>query len=337
MWKSPDCADAGVYIDCTLGGGGHSAEILKRGGRVIAIDQDQDAIDIVSSTSHMQRYIEENRMEIHKTNFRNLRHVVNESKFVTDGLVDGIIMDLGVSSHQIDEASRGFAFGQDGPLDMRMAYTKDISGEIKTLSAYDIVNEWDEVALANLLYQYGDETNSRRLAKEIVASRPLKSTGELEKLISRLTPFKHRNKTLARCFQAIRIAVNDELGALEDALKAAEHIVRPGGRLVIMSYHSLEDRRVKQLFKTGKIDISTTTNRDRDTEGSKIAPWGAVLRKAISASDEEVLLNRRARSAKLRVGERADELGKTSIMRDKTSSKKYGNGFLGKKEALRLL
>ena len=170
--------------------------------------------------------------------------------------VDGVLMDLGISSHQIDEASRGFAFGSEGPLDMRMA-----SGESSgSLTAATIVNKWDVDSLANVLYEYGDETRSRQISREIVSARPHSTTFDVKKAICRVTSYKRQSATLARCFQALRIVVNDELGALDDALNSMHRCVVPGGRLVALSYHSLEDRRVKQLIRYGSVH----GRRDKD-------------------------------------------------------------------------
>ncbi|KAJ1437212.1 MraW methylase family-domain-containing protein [Ochromonadaceae sp. CCMP2298] len=247
--------EGGVYVDCTLGGGGHTKAILERGGSVIGLDQDPDAIARASGV--LSSYIASGQCELIQTNFRHIRSAVASSKLAADrhGLVDGVLMDLGISSFQINEASRGFAFGQDGPLDMRM--NKGQAGQApptKGFSAHDIINEWEGTAIADVLFNYGDETRSRVLAREIVAARPLHTTFQLEAVISRITPYKQRSKTLARCFQALRIVVNDEIGALEDALESMHEIVTYGGMFVVMSYHSLEDRRVKQLFRSGSID-----------------------------------------------------------------------------------
>jgi 16S rRNA (cytosine1402-N4)-methyltransferase len=262
--------EGGVYVDCTMGGGGHSRAILERGGKVIGLDQDPDAV--LKASAVLQSYIESGKFEIVQTNFRNVRSAVEQSKIAGvhtshKGQVDGVLMDLGVSSYQINEGTRGFSFGKDGPLDMRM--NKGSVGQIKQnptsadtssatseyeLTAADIINEWGSTDIANLLYNYGDEVRSRKIAREIVTSRPLYTTGELEAVISKVTPMIIRPKTLARCFQALRIAVNDELGALHEALTSVHHCIRPGGRLVVMSYHSLEDRKVKQLFRSGVVE-----------------------------------------------------------------------------------
>lgn len=285
--------EGGVYLDCTMGGGGHSRAILERGGRVIALDQDDDAI--ANTSKLLKSYIDEGKMEIHRVNFRHLKEVVLSKSNLAQGQpIDGVLMDLGISSYQIDEASRGFAFASDGPLDMRMQ--KDAE-----LTAQTIVNTWEADVIANILYDYGDEVKSRSIAREIVASRPINTTSQLEQIISKRTSFKERSKTLARCFQALRIVVNDEINALEQALTDAQDVVKPTGRLVILSYHSLEDRRVKRLIRSGHIDAED----DQKTNSNQLLPWLAVNRRALPPSEAEIQLNRRARSAKLRAAERS--------------------------------
>ena len=314
----------GVYVDCTMGGGGHTKAILERGGNVIGLDQDPDAIAKTSST--LSKYIESGNLEIIQTNFRFIQDAVRNSKLAskTDTkLVDGILMDLGISSHQIDEPSRGFAFGADGPLDMRMGQSD--SGSI---TAASIVNEWDLTTIANVLYQFGEETRSRQIAREIVASRPVNTTGELEKIISRITMFKKRPQTLARCFQALRIAVNDEMGALIEALSTVQNCVRPGGRLVILSYHSLEDRKVKQLIRDGKVGIDDSNNNDN----TQSFPWQPVFKRAQIPSEDEISRNRRARSAKLRVAERLSD----DIKIDDNDINPKKKSFLGSKQLAKL-
>lgn len=330
-----------VYVDCTLGGGGHTKAILERGGFVIGIDQDPDAI--ARSSAVLKEYIDKKSCELICTNFRNIKGAIAGSQLAgktteKKGVVDGVLMDLGVSSYQINEASRGFAFGQDGPLDMRMNKGEKLIGvgELpngslsSSFSAYDIINTWDCSDLADVFYIYGDEVRSRVLAREIVSARPLSTTGQLERIISSKTAFEHRPKTLARCFQALRIVVNDEMGALEDALSDMQHCIRHGGRFLVMSYHSLEDRKVKNLFRTGNIegrerhtdraphrrgdngfvssgfvssgDSTCFSNSDETGEAVVLGnPWEVVTRRAVTPSAAEIDINRRARSAKLRV------------------------------------
>jgi 16S rRNA (cytosine1402-N4)-methyltransferase len=359
MWKE----EGGVYVDCTMGGGGHTREILQRGGSVIAIDQDPDSIAEVESK--LWPYIKEKSLEIHRSNFRHIAKVVAASELSPDGFVDGVIFDLGISSHQIDEGERGFAFAKDGPLDMRMSKGNMGSGG---LTAHEIVNTWTEDRIADVLYKYGEEPRSRKLARNIVASRPLETTGDLKSVLNQCTHHKFQTKTLARCFQALRIVVNDEMAALEQALMETHNVVRPGGRLVVMSYHSLEDRMVKRLMKDGTsvttsvsrssrtgcttssdsgssndidmieainaADISTNSNISAD--GLRNTFWMPVTRKAIIADDTEVRTNNRSRSAKLRVAERVHTMDlnnkENQIFGHKARKSKFAPGMKGKKE-----
>jgi 16S rRNA (cytosine(1402)-N(4))-methyltransferase len=271
-------------------------------------------------------YIANGKLDIVKTNFRNICAAVRGSSIwkhirCSDGddtvlsnneggdvhddsdlKVDGVLMDLGISSFQIDEGARGFAFGADGPLDMRMGKHSSES----SLTAAEIINSWDASKIADMLYLYGDERRSRQIAREITLRRPLNTTFELEQAISRVTPYKHRSVTLARCFQAIRIVVNDEISALEEALESVQEIVKPGGKLVILSYHSLEDRRVKNVMKFGKVDRDEESYHHDGliTSQRPASPWATVYKKALVPNDEEIARNRRSRSAKLRIAER---------------------------------
>lgn len=311
------CADnlcvvkGGLYVDCTLGGGGHCLEILKRGGHVIAIDQDMNAID--EATRQLCEYILSGNLELHHTNFKNLVSVVQSSSLVrryrSDLLVDGVLFDLGVSSFQIDNPSRGFAYRFDNcPLDMRMNQS---SSTHETLTAEHVVNNLDTAALEKVLRTYGEEPRSRSIAREIVASRPISTSGDLVNIVTRLVPQRFAIKTLARCFQALRIEVNQEMECLDIALSSVHNIVRPGGRLVFLSYHSLEDRKVKQLFKRFSNSPASLSDEDKD-ESLKLSTakdetnrlWRRVVKKAIGPDCQEIERNSRARSAKLRVGER---------------------------------
>lgn len=312
-----------VFVDCTMGGGGHSEAILARGGKVIAIDQDQDAI--AYATKRLQQYIIGGQLDIVQANFRTIKEVVRKSALANDGKVDGVLMDLGVSSYQIDEPMRGFSFGADGPLDMRMNRPL-VEGESRIGSkAEDILNSISTTELANVLYNYGEETRSRQIARDIVLARPLNTTQDLVKIINRITPFKQRPKTLARCFQALRIHVNDEIGALKEALTDVSSILKPQGRLVVMSYHSLEDRLVKNLFKYGNI-----LGEELGDDGNN--PWSLLMKKAQVASEEEVAINRRARSAKLRAAIYLNEKPKEMISK---TILKYGS-YVGKKQTAKL-
>jgi 16S rRNA (cytosine1402-N4)-methyltransferase len=357
----------GVYLDCTLGGGGHSKAILDRGGYVIGLDQDSDAIARASIVC--KDYIREGKMEIFQTNFRNSADtVLSRSKLLQTAAAnrdsssgsgsgsigaDGVLMDLGISSHQIDEASRGFAFGSEGPLDMRMeqqgqTQQQQQTGTAATLTAATIVNEWDVDRLANVLYEYGDETRSRQIAREIVATRPHTTTFDVKEAISKVTSFKRRSPTLARCFQALRIVVNDEMSALDEALDHMHRVVLPGGRLVIMSYHSLEDKRVKNLIKTGSasgakqqqsvVEGYTTPQQQQqsvyDLGGSTkiVGPWKPCFKRAVGPSEEEMQRNRRSRSAKLRVAERRDDNNGDNDGDTYSGRRVKSKAFAGKKQ-----
>ena len=302
----------GLYMDCTLGGGGHTEAILERGGSVIAIDQDTDAIK--ASSARLQKYLDSQRLEIHQTNFRHMHSVLLQSSLASKGQrkVDGILMDLGISSWQIDSAARGFAFAATGPLDMRMSQSSP-------LTAAHIVNNFEIDDIANILFDYGEERRSRSIAKAIFSSRPLNTTSDLEMAISSVTSYKDRVKTLARCFQALRIVINDEMGALKEALMRSADVVRPGGRLVVLSYHSLEDRQVKSVMRKG---VVVQGSERIPSSGSHLlpppplfpsqpldCPWNLVEKRSQLPSEDEVQRNKRARSAKLRVAERLTDGG----------------------------
>ncbi len=321
--------EGGIYVDCTMGGGGHTRAILERGGRVIGLDQDPDAV--MTATVFLQDFITKGQLEVIPINFRNIKEALCRSIFAKGQPIDGVLIDLGISSYQIDEASRGFSFGADGPLDMRMhqgMVDNTLIGSDRSLTAAKIVNEWNQDDIANILFHYGDETRSRVIAREIVANRPIHTTGALMTLISRVTSFKDRHKTLARCFQALRIVVNDELGALDQVLMDAKDCVKIGGRLVVISYHSLEDRRVKRLMRNGILGSSFEDSREVDVggdesdEGVANMIWKPVVRKAIKPTTEEVEKNRRSRSARLRVAERIDINGDSASI---SSKPKMGN------------
>lgn len=277
----------GVYVDATFGGGGHSLAILEqlRGGQLIAFDQDEDAAKQAAALGGRS-------FTFCKANFRHLQRCLE-----LNGIrqVDGILADLGVSSHQIDAAQRGFSTRFEGPLDMRMDQTSP-------RTAASILNTYDEAALHRILGMYGEIRNARTAAKKIVEARvnPFRTTFDLKSALQSIAPRGKENKWYAQVFQALRIEVNDELGALEDFLSQCAAVIRPGGRLVVMSYHSLEDRMVKHVIQTGK----TFGPLEKDFFGNPLRPFEAVTRKPLEASDEEVALNPRARSARLRVGER---------------------------------
>jgi len=279
----------GIYVDVTFGGGGHSKEIMKHldGGKLFAFDQDADAYE---------NNLPQDGFKLIDANFRYLRNFLR-----MEGVkkVDGILADLGVSSHQFDVAERGFSTRFEGELDMRMNPKSD-------LSAKEIVNDYSEENLANVLYKYGELKNSRRIAKEIVSARQVErinTTTELIVVVAKIVPEKYRNQFLARIFQAIRIEVNDEIVALEEMLLSAVDMLNPGGRLVVLSYHSLEDRLVKNLMKKGNLEGNT----EKDFFGNLIKDLKEINRKVIVATADEIKKNSRARSAKLRIAEKSND------------------------------
>lgn len=274
----------GVYVDVTFGGGGHSREILSRlseKGRLFSFDQDSDALN---------NAIEDPRFTLINQNFRFL-----ENSLLMYGVtqVDGVLGDLGVSSHQFDKAERGFSIRSDAPLDMRMNKMQDID-------AYKVVNEYDEEALADIFYYYGELREARKLAREIVNKRKsadIKTTEDLKKVFS-YVPAHKSNKFFAQVFQAIRIEVNQELDALKEMLVQSSNVLKKDGQLVIISYHSLEDRLVKKFLKNGMFEGEP----ERDVYGNYQKVFELPYRKAIVPTEEEIEDNSRARSAKMRVG-----------------------------------
>lgn len=282
-------SENGVYVDATFGGGGHSREILKQlghGGRLLALDQDKDA-------GMNAENIQQNNFTFIPENFRNLQHALN-----TMGVfeVNGILADLGVSSHQFDDAERGFSLRYDARLDMRM-------NRKQTLSAYEIINNYPEDELARILYYYGEVKNSRKLAKIITSERKenkIATTGQLVKLIQKVSPPQKQKQYIAQVFQAIRIEVNDEMGALKDFLMQAENILTKGARLVVISYHSLEDRLVKNVMRSGNPEGKI----EKDFFGNILKPFTEITKKPIVPGAAEIEQNPRARSAKLRIAEK---------------------------------
>jgi 16S rRNA (cytosine1402-N4)-methyltransferase len=279
----------GVYVDVTFGGGGHSKEIYKQlssKGKLIVFDQDPDA--------------KANAWEADNFFFiaANFAFISNHLRMMGIKNVDGILADLGVSSHQFDEETRGFSIRANAPLDMRM--NKD--GE---LSALVVVNEYDEFELVKIFRTYGELSNARRIAGEIVKSREskkIKTTNDLMDVLSKCAPKFKEHKFFAQVFQAIRIEVNQELDVLEKFLEQTESCIKPGGRLVVMSYHSLEDRLVKNYMKRGSIHGEIT----KDFFGNVLKPFSEINRHPIIPNEEEIERNTRARSAKLRIAERND-------------------------------
>jgi 16S rRNA (cytosine1402-N4)-methyltransferase len=280
---------SGTYVDVTFGGGGHSTEILKHlnsEGRLFGFDQDSDA------KANAEKIQNRSFTFVHA----NFRHIKRYLKLYGVKQVDGILADLGISSHQIDEPSRGFSTRAEADLDMRM----DMNSPVK---AMDVVNEYSEEQLHKILGMYGEVKNAKTLAAAIVSerfSKPFKTTAELIQLLDKLAPRHREYKYYAQVFQAIRIEVNDEMGALEDFLVQSADVLKPGGRLVVESYHSLEDRMVKNFIGKGKIFGEV----DKDFFGNQLKPYTAINRKLIVANDEELKENKRARSAKLRIAER---------------------------------
>jgi len=282
---------SGIYVDATLGGGGHAREILSGlndDGYLYGIDQDDEAIAAAKN-----RIGDDSRFKTIKGNFGYLSTLLSPS---VRGNIAGILLDLGVSTHQIKEAERGFSFQQDGPLDMRM-------GNLTGVSAYQIVNEYEYEKLRDIIFHYGEERNSREIAKVIIHSRPVETTGELRKIIAGITPERFLTKTLARVFQAVRIEVNRELDMLKQVLEQSLEVLKPGGRIAAISYHSLEDRLVKRFFKAGNFEGTV----EKDFYGNPVSPIRPLNKQVITPSEKEVSANPAARSAKLRVAEKTGE------------------------------
>ena len=288
-----DCVDAlkiregGIYVDVTFGGGGHSRAILEKldpSGSLVAFDRDKDA---------WKNAPQDARFTLVKADFRWLK---NHLRFLKKLPIDGLLADLGVSSHQFDTGSRGFSFRFDGPLDMRMDHRAK-------KSAADLVNSYDDARLAELLRTYGEVDNAMRVAKAITTARATKRITTTQQLLAALktvAPRQGESSFLAQVFQALRIAVNDELGSLEALLKQSAEVIRPGGRLVVMSYHSLEDRMVKNWMRGG--DFSGEEHKD--IYGNRIRPFEPDSNKATQPGEDELIRNPRARSARLRTATR---------------------------------
>lgn len=279
----------GVYVDVTFGGGGHSRAIfdkLSSKGTLYAVDQDRDALRNVWDAPNFH-FIQS-----------NFSFIQNQLKLRGVSQVDGILADLGVSSHQFDERVRGFSIRNEGDLDMRMNTSAN-------LNAADLLSNSDEEELASVFRKYGEIKNARRLSYEIVKfrqSNPLKTTQELISFLGDFAPKFKENRYYAQVFQAIRIEVNQEIKALEDLLRQSENIIAPGGRLVVLSYHSLEDRLVKNFIKKGNLEGEL----QKDFFGNPLKPFTEINRKPIVPDEKEQAENTRSRSAKLRIGERND-------------------------------
>lgn len=277
----------GVYVDVTFGGGGHSKEILSRLGKkgtLYGFDQDADAENNIP---------EDDRFVFVRSNFRYLS---NFMRFHGETEIDGLLADLGVSSHHFDDKNRGFSFRFQGMLDMRM---NTRAGK----TAADILNTYTEEALSTLFYLYGELKNSRKLASVIVKARETKPLETTDEFLALITPYIGKDKEkkmLAQVFQALRIEVNDEMCALREMLQQAMRLLKPGGRLVVMTYHSLEDRLVKNFFKSGNFEGTIS----QDFFGNIQSPFRLINNKVITPSSEEVEVNPRSRSAKLRIAEK---------------------------------
>lgn len=280
----------GTYVDVTFGGGGHSRAILEKlgpEGRLIAFDQDPDA---------KRNMIDDERFSFVDQNFSFLK---NQLRFLGIQKVDGILADLGVSSHQFDAADRGFSIRFDANLDMRMDQLREKDAKL-------VLNTYSEQDLHKIFGMYGEVHNAKTLASVIVKARliePIESVGAFKELIRPLVKRGKENQYYAQVFQALRIEVNEELEVLKEFLLQSVQVLKPAGRLVVMSYHSLEDRLVKNFIQKGKF----SGELEKDIYGNVNTPLEAVSRKAITASEEEIKLNNRARSAKLRIAEKKDE------------------------------
>jgi 16S rRNA (cytosine1402-N4)-methyltransferase len=276
----------GIYVDVTFGGGGHSMEILKRlkKGKLIAFDQDEDA---------MRNVPDDKRLIFLNQNFRFLK---NNLKFNGIDSIDGLIADLGVSFHQFDEPERGFTFRQDVPLDMRM-------NKKGSVTAASLLKTLDEASLAKIMYDFGELVNSRRIAKEIVTARavkPLTTVSDMINAIGKLAPPRQEHKFYARVFQALRIAVNHEIDYLREMLEQSLDLLRKDGRLVVITYHSLEDRVVKNFMRTGNFE----GEEKKDFYGNLITPFRIINKKGTVPDEIEIEDNKRARSARLRIAEK---------------------------------
>lgn len=284
----------GIYFDGTAGFGGHSLEILSRldeNGKLVATDKDQSAIEYCK-----EKFAHDKRFSIYHTGFTNIDSICR-IEFIDQ--FDGILADLGVSSFQLDTTEAGFTFREDAVLDLRMNKTEGIS-------ASDLLNKFSQEEIAKILYEFGEEKNSRLIAKKIIEFRlheKFYRTSQLKKIIEQVTPVRYLNKSLARVFQALRIFVNNELEELKSFLDKSFSLLKPGGRIVILSYHSLEDRIVKERIKYESLSCVCSPELPFCVCG-KVKRLKMVTHKPIVPGDEEIDKNRRARSAKMRVAER---------------------------------
>ena len=296
----------GIYVDVTFGGGGHSREILSRigsKGHLFSFDQDADAENNIfesedndinnTDTKKARRFVDDSRFTFVRSNFRYLK---NWMQYYGIEHIDGLLADLGVSSHHFDDESRGFSFRFDAPLDMRM---NKRAGK----TAAEIINEYDEEQLADLFYLYGELKNSRRIAATLVAARKqafIASTSDFIRAVEPLFSREREKKDMAKLFQALRIEVNHEMTALKEMLTSATALLTHRGRLSIITYHSLEDRIVKNVMKTGNIEGKV----NQDFFGRIESPYKLINNKVITPSEDELSINSRSRSAKLRIAER---------------------------------
>lgn len=292
----------GIYIDVTFGGGGHSSEILSRlddNAHLYSFDQDPDAeqntmhSENAKEGSEPKRFVDDSRFTFVRSNFRYLK---NWMRYYGIEHIDGLLADLGVSSHHFDDETRGFSFRYDAPLDMRM---NKRAGK----TAADIVNNYEESALADIFYLYGELKNSRKIASTLVkarAEKPIATTQDFIKAVEPLFKREREKKDMAKLFQALRIEVNHEMDALKDMLKAATELLKPGGRLSVITYHSLEDRIVKNVMKTGNAE----GKMKQDFFGKTETPFKLINNKVIIPDNDEQEKNPRSRSAKLRIAEK---------------------------------
>jgi 16S rRNA (cytosine1402-N4)-methyltransferase len=276
----------GVYVDVTFGGGGHSRKILEmlEGGRLIVFDQDEDA---------MRNVIDDSRLTFVRHNFKYLKNFL---RYYGEEQVDGVIADLGVSSHEFDEAGRGFSFRFKGALDMRMNQSSELTAET-------VVNEYSEKELGYMFNQFGEVKNWRKLAGVIDKARGSERIKTIEGFLDVIKPCmppRLENKYLAKVFQALRIEVNDEMGVLREFLEGVGDVLKPGGRIVVITYHSLEDRMVKNFFRSGNIKGAV----EKDFYGNAIVPLKIINKKVIVPGESELERNPRARSGKLRIAEK---------------------------------
>lgn len=284
-----DIKPDGIYVDVTFGGGGHSREILSRigeNGHLYSFDQDEDA---------EKNILNDNRFTFVRSNFRYLR---NWMRYYGVEHIDGLLADLGVSSHHFDDETRGFSFRFDAPLDMRM-------NKRSGMTAAEILNNYDEEQLADIFYIYGELKNARKVASAIIkarSSKTIETTGDLMQITESLFPREREKKETAKLFQALRIEVNHEMEALKEMLYGAQEVLREGGRLSVITYHSLEDRIVKNFMKAGNAEGEV----NQDFFGRTVAPFRQISNKVIVPSEEEQLRNPRSRSAKLRIAERCE-------------------------------